>query len=222
MRALDAYRDLKRELDKNESPTFTRRDFNYFFNSAIDGYVAKNYAQFPLIQKSLDDIRAIVKYNQTLTFAGSIAEIPADYRHVLNLRASVKFLVNQGRFKKDTIKDIYPERQKSGQEGFNQNNAFHRPSWKIPYFDLAGNSLRLILGSEVSVQGVYLDYIKVPATVFLTPVEDADLSVEVNNTTIEFPVHVCHELVLECKRIVLENIESPRYQSTLQEQAMRP
>ena len=39
MNALDAYRDVLRELDKYESPTFTINDFNYFYNKAISQFV---------------------------------------------------------------------------------------------------------------------------------------------------------------------------------------
>ncbi len=220
MRALDAYRDLKRELDKHESPTFNVKDFNYFFNSGIDNWVAKNYASFPVVQKELDDIRAIIK-SQSIAFSSNEATIPADYRHLLNLRVVVKFLVDAGKYKKDNQITIYPQRLKSGSEGYVKNNAFHRPSYKVPYYYMVGDKLRLDMGTQIEVVSATLDYIKKPATVYLNPTA-SDFTPEVDNTTIEFPDHVYYELVKECKRIFLENIESQRYQSTLNEEQMRP
>lgn len=220
MRALDAYRDLKRELDKHESPTFTVKDFNYFFNSGIDNWVAKNYAGFPIVQKELDDIRAIMK-SEAITFLVNEATIPADYRHILDLRVVVKFLVDAGKYKKDNQITIYPRRMKSGSEGYIKNNAFHRPSYKVPYYYMVGNKILLDIGSQVQVLSAVIGYIKKPATVYLSPIA-TDFTPEIDNTTIEFPDHVYYELVKECKRIFLENIESQRYQSTLNEEQMRP
>jgi hypothetical protein len=42
-RALDAYRAIRRELDKTASPSFTVLDFNYFYNVSVVDYVSENY-----------------------------------------------------------------------------------------------------------------------------------------------------------------------------------
>lgn len=220
--ALDAYRDLKRELDKNESPSFSIRDFNYVINSGIDGYVGKVYSAYPVIQKSLDELRAVTKTNITIVFTANQATLHADYRHMLNLRVNVKFLVADGRYAKDQVIEVYPEREQSGMEGFNQNNAFHRASYKTPYYNIIGDTIILKLGDKVTVDSASYDYVRIPDTIYLNPDRSSNYTLPENNTEIDFPLHSYYQIIKETRRIVLENIESPRYQSTLQEQQIRP
>lgn len=220
-KALDAYRDLLKELDRTESPSFNIRAFNYWINSGIDEYIAKEYEAYPVVQKSVDKLRSIAKHSP-LSFVNLEADLPTDYRHMLNVEVTVKFLVNSGRFHKDDVAKIYPEREKSGSEGYNQNNAFHRPSYKVPYYNILENKITLKIGNEVTALSALCDYLRVPDTVYLNPDKTSDYTLEANNTTLNYPINVYYDIIKETKRLVLENIESPRYQSSLQEEAMRP
>lgn len=219
--ALDAYRDLKRELDKTESPSFSIRAFNHFINSAVDEYITKNYSEFPLVQKSVDDIRSIVK-SSAIAYASGEASLPADYRHALDVELTLTFNVADGPYSAGNTVTKNAERERSGMEGYNQNNAFHRASWKVPYYYLIGDKLKAKAGSLVTVSGVNLTYIRVPDVIYLNPASGSDYNDAANNTLIAYPSHVYYEIIKETRRIVSENIESPRYRSLLQEMSLNP
>lgn len=225
MKALNAYRDVKRELDKFESPTFNVGDFNYFFNSAIENVVLAKYKMFPLVQKVVDDLRVLV-IQTPLTVSNLEAVLPADYRHLLSLKIQLKFTVAKGPYTAGEVIQVYPQRELSGKQGYNAENAYHSPSYKNPYFTTYGSKIQLNVGSGVVLEPVastnaWLEYLKKPAVVYLNPNPAADLNIEDNNSTIEFPEHIYQEIVRECSRVFLENIESQRYMSATQEKQIQ-
>lgn len=220
MKALDAYRDVLRELDKYESPSFEIKEFNYFFPKAISRYIAQNYEKFDVIQKEVDDLRSIIKTAQEFTMdANGLVELPGDYRHMLHVKAKVKYKVAVGRFDANETGFVFPERMKSGQKGFRMRNAFGRPSYRRHYYELAGSSFQLIFDSATVAiptgANLWLDYVSQPADPYLNPNKASDYNSPANNSVLFFNTgssrnHVYYEIINVCREIFLENIESVR------------
>lgn len=222
MRALDTYKNLLRELDKWESATFTVNDFNYFYPSAIQEYITENYLPFDVRQKELDDIRAIVVLNHPLSsFTDGVTSLPEKYRHMLHLEVVLKVLQNEGDYLKDDIVTVFPKRLKTNQKGFAQENSYQNPSIDYSHFQVDKDSIYILAGSNVEIQSAKMDYLEEPALVYLNPDTTVDYNLEANNTTMQFPDYVIFEINKVCKRIFLENFESQRYASSLQEEQLR-
>lgn len=220
--ALEAYRALLKQLDKHGTPTFTVLDFNHHYNSAIDEYLSVNYGEFDVIQKSVDDIRAVVNLGKSLSFTNNTAPLPDEYRHILHLEVVLKFLEDVDSYKKDTEITVRKvQRLRTNRKGFVFENAFQEPSHQRVYFQIGKDDLHIYAGDKVEATTGKIDYIEIPETIYLNPDKSVDFSDPENNTLLQFPKHVNFEIVKVCKRIFLENIESPRYQSSLQEQALR-
>ena len=219
--SLDAHRALLKELDKYESPVFTIGDFNYFYPSSIDEYVALNYATLDVNQKTLDDIRAILVLGEDLSLTNGEADLPEKYRHMLGMEAVLKFTVAMDGIAIDTERTVYPKRMRTNRTGFAKPNAYHKPSYKNPYFQITKDKIQVLNGIGTSVESGKIDYLETPETMYLNPDTTVDYTDPSNNTLLQFPDHVNFEIIKHCRRVFLENIESPRYQSSLQESILR-
>lgn len=222
MKALQAYRNLLRELDKFESPSFTVQDFNYFFNSAVSEYITVNYQSFDVRQKELDDIRAIVNIGVNAGSYNAGFSLPEKYRHLLHLETVLRVTANFSYYVVDQQIKVYPQRMHTNAKGFAEQNAYQRGSIEEPYYQITKGKLLVFAGSNVEIVLGAMDYIEEPAQVYLNPDKSADFNQEVNNTTLQFPDYVINEIILHCRRIFLENVESPRYGTTLRETQIKP
>ena len=217
MTALDAYRNLLRELDKFESPTFTVGDFNYFYNSATSRYITDNYGEFDVFQKDLDDIRAIVTYGEPLEFNGETAPLPSDYRHLLSLEVEGNVTEELRDYSKGDKVKLYPKRLETNRKGYVADNAYQNASVHYPAYQIDGKNIYVYAGNGVELGDGKLDYIKIPETVYLNPDKNVDLNDPVNNSILQFPDYVNLEIIKLCRQIFLENIQSPRWQTSMQE-----
>ncbi len=219
--ALDAYRNWLRELDKFESPTATVLDFNYWWNSATDEVILEKYSVFDVKQKTLDDLSEILVLDEELTFTNNETELPEKYRHMLGLETELKFLEALDGNAVDATVRVNPKRLRTNQKGFRVDNAYQQPSYKESYFQIAKGKIKILCGDKNEATTGKIDYLETPETVYLNPDKSSDFNDPENNTLLQFPLHVNFEIVKHCRKIFLENIESPRYQSSLQEQALR-
>ena len=221
MRALEVYRYILHELDKHESPTFTVDAFNYFWNSATDETVKEYRRDFDLRQKDLDDLRAIMVLNHPITFVNGKVDLPEKYLHLLYLEAVLKMTKETNDHDVDDIVTVYPKRLKTNQKGFAQENSYQKPSAGYSYFQVDKDSLYVLVGDDATVQTGKMDYLLTPEIVYLNPDKASNFTLEENNSTLQFPDTVVRNIIKNCKRIFLENIESQRYASTVQEEAIR-
>ena len=226
MNALDAYKDTLKELDKTESPTFSVRDFNYFYNQGVSKYVDSNYKMFDIMGKDQDDIRHFLEYDKAITPSGVLADLPTDYRHLLHLAVQLKFKVNVDKYRKDQVVTFYPERMKSSQKGFRQKNAYGQPNYKRCYYEIVGTKLHFLIDAAVHEIGpgasVTMDYVKQLADVYLNPDPSSGYNNPTNNTVLPFAPastrnHIYFEIIKVCTAIFLENIESGRYPTVAQQ-----
>lgn len=221
MRALEAYRGVRRELDKNASASFTVRDFNYFFNNAVKDYCSENYSLKDLRQKEDDDLRMVLEYDKDLgAVSANSADLPEDYRHVLGVKVTGSFLTAVDEYtagQSVTFNEVH--RMRGGSRGI--ENAYKEPSHRKVYHRVAGSKIYIEMGLKVQVTKIYLDYLKTASTVFLNPDTSVNFDEVANNTEILFPDDVVREIIGVCARIILENTEARRYQTALQEKQLR-
>lgn len=226
MKALDAYRDTLRELDKFESPTFSVGDFNYFYPQAVSRYVDENYKFFDVMQKEVDDLRSFLTLNSPVTLTAGVSTLPAAYRHILYLKVAMKFKVKIAKYAINQVVEFYPTRIKSGQKGFRFKNAFSQPNYKRYMYEIAGEELRLVWNSTFADPNTgincWIDFVKEPSLIYLNPDKTSNYNLEINNSTLQFNTGVIRnsvyfEIIAKCREIFLENIESPRYSAAVQQ-----
>lgn len=240
MTPLDAYRDILRELDKYESPTFTPNDFNYFYNKAISQYIDSNYLRIDLIVKDSEDLASLIRPNHGLTIdSNGVMVMPSDFRHLLNLKINVRFKQNIGRYKKysasdsSTIYEFWPERMKSGQKGFRNRSAYGKPNFRRFYYEIysepsssvQNTKVKILFDSSVvdvvsvgSTENAFVDYIKQPVPVSLiSPSVYSPSYLEFN--TGETRNNIYYQVANVCRSLFLENIESARTPVAMQETA---
>lgn len=234
MRAIDAYRDLQRELDKHVSPVFSIREFNYFYNKAISLWVKNNYKLFDIVQKERDDLKHFIKTDVPVSYTGASgfnAILPADYRHMLNVKASVRFKKDIGKYKANQTYWFDCKRLKSAQKGYRSTNAFQKASFRKLYYEITGDLIRIIVDEtyheKPSPEGLLIEYICEPdSQIYLNPDKTSDYSLEANNSTLFFNSgnvrnYIYYEILDTCKEIILENFMSPRYAETFRRNVLQ-
>ena len=230
MKSIDAYRDVLKELDKYESPTFSVRDFNYFYPKAVSRYIDINYRQLDVIMKDTQDISSMLLLGAPLTIqADGTVTLPSDFRHLLSLKVTVRFKKDVASFRATQSYSFWPERMKSGQKGFRNRSAYGRPNFRRYYYEISATTLKILFDSEyvefvTASANAELDYILQPTDPYINPTEGVDLDQEGNNRTLTFNSaatrnYVYYEIANLCRAIFLENIESPRTGIALQESA---
>lgn len=224
MNALTAYRSILKELDKHESPTFSVDDFNWFFNESVDEYLTKNYAEGDVFQKELDDISVVISDDVVLVQDGGDPTLftkPVDYRHLLYLNVTAKAVVAYRKWAKDQQTTFIIRRQRTARRGYQEENAYQRPSEDYPQYRVSNEKIKVLVGSAFTPLSARLMYIHTPAIVYLNPSPASDFGNPANNSLIEFPEYVAKEIVRWCARAFLEIMEAQRYQTQLSEQQIR-
>jgi hypothetical protein len=220
MRALEAYRNIRRELDQTASPTFNVNDFNYHFNATILDYITINYAGLDLRQKENDDLRTVIEFDKELVTMNGVGILPEDYKHMLGMQVQAKFKEQVDEFAKDQVvlfKSV--ERQLTAARGI--ENAYKEPSHNRRFYRLAGASVYIDMGNKVTVEKIFVDFVKRAATVYLNPDSNTDFSLEQNNKTIPFAEDTCLELVRLCALNLMENTGNRRLPTARQQQQLR-
>ncbi len=218
MTALDAYKDVLRELNKYETPDFDPGDFTYWWNTSTEQYINTNYTEGDVEQKDLDDIRVILsdantEFTQDPTDKTKFS-LPDDYFHLLNAETTAKALSDYRRWKKDAVERFELKRERTNKKGVGVRNSYEKPSENNPKYRITGSNLFVLIGDKFEPTKLYGWYIKKPDTVVLGPL-GSDYGNPTFNTVLQFPDYVCREIVKVTKMNVLEMNMSPRLQSTV-------
>lgn len=239
MRLLDVYRKVSIELDKYESPSFSVRDFNHFWPSAVDEFIDMKLAVGPdNIQYDHDDLAVLLSDPTSLVFGnGSLSETQAPlpgtyqdaeeapYRNLLTLKLILNVDTAFGSHAKGDKITVFPRKRTTSRQGFIERNAYLEPNEEDAWYELRGNHLDFFVDSRTSIDSGTIEYVKQPTIGELNPnihnLTGDDLTSEVNNPTVEFPDHTVTKIVKICRKIFLENIESPRYGTNVQESNFR-
>ena len=189
------------------APSFLASEIDTFLNAAIERFITKRAfgnnprrTTFEEDQKRRDDLRNVIENYTTNSFKpnpgsakpnGIFVNLPEDYRHAINEEC---VLENRNRV---SVKPItYDRYNKMIDDPFNNltSNSVYR-------LDYSGNSFELI--SLDRINSYHLRYIKVPKEVSLSGGHNCLLA-----------DHTHREIVRMAVLEALENIESPRYQSS--------
>jgi hypothetical protein len=209
------------EIDKTadfELPYMSPEQIDYWLNKAQNRFVSSRaFGTNPLgkafeeNEKRIDDLRTIVERPSAIAAVllednVYIVSLPDDYQYLMRHQCTVisdKYgskLLKGIQTKQDQI-DIYIE------------DPFWGPSPEEPLYYLLGNNIVYETLGLFTIQDARITYIRIPVKLqygsqYIDPTDDI---------TCELPVHTHQEIVDIAVSMVLENIESQRYQTNLNE-----
>ena len=204
------HNEFKLLLDKAGgagAPAFLSSEIDIFLNAAIERFITKRAfgnnprrTTFEEDQKRRDDLRNVIGNYMTRNFTpdvtnakpnGIFVTLPEDYRHAINEECALE----SG--ERVSVKPItYDRYNKMIDDPFNTLS----PD-SVYRLDYSSNKFELV--SLQRIGSYHLRYIKVPKGVSLT-----------NNIDCSLADHTHREIVRMAVLEALENIESPRYQSS--------
>lgn len=148
MTARDLYFDALIELNKVQAPSLILEEYNYFLNKAISQYINLSYNSYDAAQISSDNLR-VLKATQSLkpkkiddsVYGGGVnydniweVELPPDYYHILNCLVTFGVKKKYSCYDQGTTVEFPARRLTSDMWAQVINNAYMRPSYKVPYF----------------------------------------------------------------------------------------
>lgn len=201
---------------------FTDEEINYWLNRAQERFIKDRAfitgdvkrVGFEGNQKRLDDIRTLVSQDYFDGWTANTgarweqADLPADYSYLVNLRASIRYDVCGDVSITSPQRDI-PVRIVDNAEVYGmQRNPFAKSTFESPLGTISENDIRVYQdGESFILEGIYLDYVRIPALIDLSLGQDCELA-----------PHTHQEIVDIAVKNILEAIESPRYQTNSGEQ----
>jgi hypothetical protein len=230
---------VKLVLDKTsalELPAFEPEEIDFWLNKGIRQFVDNRYSGYNSKQKSVeenqritDDLRTIINEMDLLTSISSLAFYPNAYSAdvTINERSpgleSIDYLHRLGEevliSYTDTITNVVVNKRQGITECTSDN---YRNFIDNPYSEhrlylgeakplrlFIGNLVELITDGNYSISSYYLRYLKNPTTVSLSTSVNCDL-----------PVHTHDRIVDLTVSMMLENIESQRYQGFEQKRSI--
>lgn len=148
MTARDLYFDALIELNKVQAPSLILEEYNYFLNKAISQYINLSYNSYDAAQISSDNLR-VLKATQSLkpkkiekeVYGGGVnydniweVELPPDYYHILNCLVTFNVNKKYSCYDAGTTVEFPARRLTSDMWAQVINNAYMKPSYKVPYF----------------------------------------------------------------------------------------
>jgi hypothetical protein len=215
------------KVDSLSAPNFLPEEIDVFLNDAQDQLIAQkafnnNTKKEGLeeTQKRVDDLKNIITNYNTVTFTtnasnkpnGVFVNLPSNYRHAIQEEAIVTYTDCNNQT--TTINaEIIP----LSHDRYNRiiRDPFNVPSTEIVYrlgyeVNLTNEVFELLHAPNTIVSNYILRYIRIPqeiryGTVYQTPTTDLDC---------ELSEHTHREIVALAVKNALEEIESPRYQTS--------
>ena len=216
------------KVDSLSAPNFLVTEIDLFLNNAQEQFVEQragknNFKREGLeeTQKRVDDLKNIIKNYESVTFTnnsaskpnGVFVDLPADYRHAIEEEVSVSYIDCNG------VAAIgRPDVTPTTHDRYNRlvkKDPFNKPDktevHRLAYGVQAGSeTFELITASTDTVTNYYLRYLKEPVTIAYgtqyTPVA-LDVDCELSN-------HTHREIIALAVKNALEDIQSPRYQTS--------
>lgn len=208
------------ELDKTldfEYPYIQPEQIDYWLNKAQDRFIKNrlypqnpNKKGFEENQKRIDDLKSLVTPSATITpsVSGTVytSQLPSDYLHLLRHRCT-------------TVNATFGTNEVGGvevqQDDMNilLKDPFWKPYYEEPLYYFQSSGIVYETTGAFTVTGTKLTYIKTPAqirygTIYTSPTTDVDCELD----------DAVHGEILDIAiSMVLENIESQRYQTNLNE-----
>lgn len=219
MTPLEIHIAIRNELDKTQDfqyPDFQPEQIDYWANKAYELWIddtaypmVQGKLPFEYNQKRIDELRELVKTETVLATPQSnkfIINLPNDYRHLVRHECTTTSgsntkLVSGILTKLDLI-------------NLQKKNPFWKPIIDEPLYYITCNFIIYETDSLFTVDNASITYIKKPihmrlGTAYTNPT--TDISWEITNE------YVQHQIINRTIQMMLENIESPRYQTNLNE-----
>lgn len=219
MNPLEIHIAIRNELDKTQDfqyPDFQPEQIDYWANKAYELWIddtaypmVEGKLPFEYSQKRIDELRELVKtesINTSNSQTDYVVQLPNDYRHLVRhecntTKGNVTKLVSGIITKQDLI-------------NLQKKDPFWKPISDEPLYFITGNQIIYETNGSFSVDSTKLTYIKNPihmrlGTEYTNPT--TDISWEITN------IYVIHQIINRTVSMMLENIESPRYQTNLNE-----
>lgn len=208
------------ELDKTldfDYPYILPEQKDYWLNKAQDRFVKQRAfgnnrtgKSFEEDEKRIDDLRTIVIRSSALsaTTLGTdyIVNLPEDYLYLFRHKCTT----NSSKYGTNIVSGV-----QTTQDEINifQQDPFWQPVALEPLYYLIGNTIVYETTGNFSVVSANITYINIYnriqyGTIYISPTTDIQC---------ELPIHTHQEIVDIAIAMMLENIESQRYQSNLNE-----
>lgn len=217
---------VKMGLDKSEAlslPAFQTEEIDFWLNDAVDRFVKTRYSgnnpfgtSFEQSQKRVDDLRTLIVetrivpilatdvFDKPYSFIVTTALFPIDYLLFLNDEVTISF-------NHSILGTVTPLR--TGVTECTSDSYFTRVSdpysehvlhldYARPLRLFSEKGIELITDSNYTISYYYMRYIRKPDVISLTGAVNCDL-----------PEYTHREIVEMTVNKLLENIESPRYQT---------
>jgi hypothetical protein len=220
--AEDMYRAVLSLINKESTQTMTPDEFNLWANRGQIEYVKARYLQYDQHQKRIDDLKVIITKTDgtgsnaspipntgTNTAGEEIFVLPFDsdgdpnygYMFLLNVSFKIQYQDN----KCNTGVSDWLKAKPMHADMEHELNYYERPNDNRLYYQIIGNEIRPITGTNSYATECNIMYLRYPKEIQFVPG-----GVSVNP---EFEPRVNLEIAKWISRGFLESIESPRFQS---------
>lgn len=231
MTVAEWHTEFKIGLDKVDSlaaPNFLPEEIDIFFNNAQEQFIEQrsgknNFKREGLeeTQKRVDDLKNIIANYDTITFTtnnfnkpnGVFIDLPSDYRHAIEEEVTISYTDCNG-----ATATGRPDVTPTTHDRYNRivkKDPFNKPDktevYRLGFGVQNGNeTFELIAGADETITQYYLRYLKEPVsirygTAYSSPTTDVDC--ELSN-------HTHREIIALAVKNALEDIQSPRYQTS--------
>jgi hypothetical protein len=228
--SLEMHTAVKLGLDKSEGlayPHFETEELDYWLNVAVDRFIKTRYSGnnlkrqgFEQSQKRTDDLYTLVEEARLVPVAGAAVDdkpnaylvdttlFPDDYMLFLNDEVSITY--------SHEVTGTAVTGQRTGVTECSSDNYYTKVSdpygahilhmsTASPLRMFSSKGVELITDGNYTIPYYYIRYIRKPAVI------------EYNTTDCDLPEHTHSEIVDLTVKILIENIESPRYQTNTME-----
>ena len=210
MTVREIYEHVLIELHKINAPNLKLFEFNYYCNKAINQVVNKIYNLYDTSQQTSDDLR-VLQAQMKAEKTDSI-QLPEDYLHLLNCICT--FTNSNKCHNKYSI--LPATKITSDQLAQVMQNAYNKPSYKKPYYQVNNDRIDIIYGNDSTFEldTITIDYLKKPQLINLT-LNEVEQTLD-NSQTMEFPDYINQEIVNELVQLVMERTNDPRLATNIQ------
>ena len=168
MTELEVYRNVLTELNKVQAPALLLKDYEYFYNKAVEQVIEEAYQAFEVQQKNTDELRVLSK---TIVYGGGsplninkgaasdpiftgtdryYIYLPKDYLHILNCIFEFEDL-NQKDCKCEAVNpsifQATANKVTSNQWSSIHTNYYMKPSVKRPYYYISNIDEPVVLNN---------------------------------------------------------------------------
>jgi hypothetical protein len=222
---------FKLKLDKIDSqayPDILDQEIRFWIDEAADRFVKQRYERnnvkgkgFEETQKRTDDLRLTVRTETiaatvSLDYPGFVYEVPlpAEYRYLLKVQSEVRFLDCESLT--DTEWSTPYQVQQDDIHALLQD-PFNKPIVEKPLFTLEGNNIMFFTDGIFEVLNARISYIRTFDKLQPGLPRTSGAYATSTNEYVELAEDTHEEVVDMAVKMALENIESQRYQTNINE-----